>query len=772
MSEATRAPANLRIFGAFATVLGAQDSLQSQSTWELPDGALAMVRANSTLYQFDRGSTTAPSATVVQPAAGPGRWLALAGALGIISSDNVTNESGVPGTNVTEALDNLEAQMTPFVIRDLVPADDNTPTIQAYVDAVDPFTFLEIQQQGGFRLASPIRLETQIGLGGLSNATQLNKDPFWFAGSSIIVGPIQTPFPHGAAILDDADFSYSFTGADVATYMPIGLPTAGGVFPQDWPGLWLEMAITVTGPVVSPATLFTIHGENLTNIFSTSMVLDASWKFTNDVLLVTVFTDLAGVQLESTTDFSGEIGVRHMIAIGWDDPTQMAYLFVDGVLEDSAALAGNVFTSQPWQMANIGGARVQFGESAWIQSADFDLGSFYIGDVCKHTANYAVSWDVPASGVDTRCMVVCQNDREVDDLVKLTSGTIAYSWMRYPTSAGQGSDVQVKNLLFGTGGVAGGCSVQVETSLRTVVSSITSNEAAVVCNGNSFYSTFENITQTGGQRFGSLFSGGLCNWNGINKFSGAAIGVAFINGGGAAETIHTYDYTRIGFWFDGWSGSGTFGASDESTPPGVDPLYGVYWRAPDGLASVTEINLTVDVISSDSTIPFNVARNRNSILKINGGQSFLAGLTTPPSSFFLFTTPTLDDPIYADIITLDPVPIANLPEKVITSSGPAGALTLTAAASTTITTRQALEFNYTGVTLVGPTALVLSNNVGDGPEPRDGTTITVNANPTFDGNTLEVQNFDATPLASFTAAGWMKFRWRSSASSWQAMYGA
>lgn len=725
---------------------------------------------------------TASASWVVGPAGSGavasvfGRTGAVVAASGDYDSDQVDNVSGVAGATVSDALDNLEASLTPFVIRDLVPAADNTPTIQAYVDAADPFTFLQIQQQGQFRLASPIRLETQIGLGGLGNATQLNKDPLWFAGGSIIVGPIQTPFPHGPAILDDADFAYSFTGVDTATYMPLGLPTAGGVFPKDWPGLWVEAPITVTGPVVSPATLFTIHGENVTNVFATSMVLDASWKFTNDVLLVTVFTDLAGVQLESTTDFSGEIGVRHMVAIGWDEPTQTAYLFVDGVLEDSAALAGNVFTSQPWQVLNIGGARVQFGESAWTQSADFDLGGFYIGDVCKHTANYTVSWDIPTPGVDTRCMVVCQDDREVDDLVKLTSGTVSYSWMRYPTSAGQGADVQVKNLMFGTGGTPGGCSIQIETSLRTTVSGITSNEAAVACNGNNFYSTFENITHTAGdvQRFGSVLTGGLCSYNGLLKFSGAAIGAVFLNGGGAAETVHAFDYSTIGYWFDTWNGSIEFlAASDESTTPGVDPLYGVWWRSGDGIATATVIdNLVVDVISSDTTIPFNVARNRNSILQINGGSSFLDGLTTPPAYFFEFTTPTLDDPIFANLVFLDDVPIANLPQKVILSTGPAGAATLTDAASTTITTRQALEFNYDGVTLGGATTLVLSNDVGDGPTPRDGTTILVNANPTFAGNTLTVQNFDATPIEAFTAPGWSRYRWRASASTWQKVNGA
>jgi hypothetical protein len=75
-NDATRAPAELRIFAAFSTILGFDDALEALNTFELPDGAIASVRANSSIYMFDRASVAVPDGVnIVAPTAGPGRWI-------------------------------------------------------------------------------------------------------------------------------------------------------------------------------------------------------------------------------------------------------------------------------------------------------------------------------------------------------------------------------------------------------------------------------------------------------------------------------------------------------------------------------------------------------------------------------------------------------------------------------------------------------------------------------------------------------------------------
>jgi hypothetical protein len=74
------ASVDTRILGPRARVLGFSDSdaLQNIITTELPNGSLCYVIENQSLYVLHKDSTDTPSGTkVVQPLAGPGRWVLL-----------------------------------------------------------------------------------------------------------------------------------------------------------------------------------------------------------------------------------------------------------------------------------------------------------------------------------------------------------------------------------------------------------------------------------------------------------------------------------------------------------------------------------------------------------------------------------------------------------------------------------------------------------------------------------------------------------------------
>ncbi len=686
-----------------------------------------------------------------------------AGGLGI-TTDDVENVSDVDGTTATEALDNLLSYSPQYVFTYEDQELDNG-RLQAALDAMPDNSELFVNSAGEYILQKPIRLLPTKTIRGLGERTTIFKKGLgWYAGPSILYGAIQGPQPHGPPILDDADFSYNFvTGPGVYYWQPIGLY---GCNPRNLNQLWFEFSFVVNS-VPGEGTFFTILGETET-VGVTGMSLDVSWKFTLDVLLITFFTDTGGIQLETTTTFNGgDIGTRHILAIGWDGVTLK--LFVDGVLEASGA-RGGTFNPPPWQVAVIGGRWIQFGRGTWQSSALFDLGHLLIADVNRQTGNYIVSWNTP-DATDAHFLLTCLDANEDEDLIKVVAEQSGYSYTiphRSQTLNAAGGEMGVDSIGFATSGTAGGTSIEIFECIRSHARNIQSVETGIQCWGNCYFSEFEDIVCMG-ERFGMLFSGGLLILNGTMLPHGNQIGAVLLGGGGAFEQFFTYDYSSVGVWMDTWGGViECMGISDESTPPGVDPLYGIVYRGAEGLASAVVINnLDINVINSDTTIPICLVVCRLNNLIINGSSPIMEGLTTPPAHYIKFTNPTLTDPIQVNMWMEEAIPIANHPQKVLTPAGPAGGTTLTSAFLTTVTARQAREWDYDGVTLLGDSVLRLSNELDTGIPVLDGTIIQLKVNPTFAGFTLNVQNYDTVSIRIYTVAGWAQLRWSATNDTWE-----
>lgn len=672
----------------------------------------------------------------------------------------------------------------PYTFTFVDGATDNGE-LQAAIDALPPNVTLLINSVGTYYLQKPLRLTNGQKIKGLGqDATILLKEPFWYSGDTVILGPIQDAHPHGDAILDDADFSYVFTQNTPPTELNPNywmVPGVYGLYPRGWTQLNLQMDVVINDNA-DEGTFFSIHGE--TNSHGvTHNILDISWKFTLDKLLVTFWTSATGVQLESTTDFSASMGVRHKVELDWNGTT--AKLLVDGTVEATAAIGGTfgndgkhaTLGTYTNQTATIGGRYVKFGQEQWFASAEFDLGGFYLGDTSKHQANYTVDWNIPPT-TDAHFMIICTDDREEDDLIKVVAegGTTWMQTRRAPEFTSAGGDIGISHMTLGAGGAAAaGTSVGVfHTTLARVEELETHNECLVRCWGsNTFYSTYRNLFGTSGQRYGALFNGGLVHHEGLMKFSGSDIGVVLLNGGGEADLFHTYDYRDVGIWVDSWCGSiGALLASDEDLAPGIDPLHGMVYLGTDGLSSSLTIHwLDINVISSDVTIPINIIRNRDGGLRITGASPIMPGATTPPAHFIVFKNPTVTDPIYVDMEMTDDVPIANLPYKVITPDGPAGRVTLTDA-DHSLNPRTAREYDRTGVTLTAPRVDTLPAELDTGIPVKDGTVVEYFANPTFGGHTLTVDNHDGTDLHVFSAAGSRRFRFSRTTGNWSRMEAA
>jgi len=115
------APLNPRpLLGARETVDGDPSfSLTNLNTARLPNATLVWVIANSQLYYLDKESTATPNgSSVVEPSAGPGRWIAqdtaaaiggiFLGAAGVIGADGLAGAALV----ATLALEGGSAQFT------------------------------------------------------------------------------------------------------------------------------------------------------------------------------------------------------------------------------------------------------------------------------------------------------------------------------------------------------------------------------------------------------------------------------------------------------------------------------------------------------------------------------------------------------------------------------------------------------------------------------------------------------------------------------------
>jgi hypothetical protein len=645
--------------------------------------------------------------------------------------------------------------------------DNNEVPIQDALDDAPEGTVLVVPP-GDYTISYPIRIISEKGLRGAGDrGTIIRKLPEWYAGPSIITGPLQNAAEHAAAIMDDADFSYAVNTAPPYNWFPVGLY---GLYPVEWGEFWFEWAISI--PEVDGDQFFSIHGRH-DNADATTWQMQFIWAADQQRLRFLVKIGGGTYDLHTTTTFHTPLDERHMIALGYDGSTLR--LFVDGVIE-ATATPGGTFTSNPWEIAVIGGAWTKFGQSSYQDAATFHLGHFYAGTANKHTANYTVDWGVPAQDADCELQLVCQDAHESDDLIRLRVKSNGYGWMqtrRAPTDTGFGAGATVTDMGF-SGGVNGfGYSIEVWATIRTKVRDIYSEETAIHCYGNSYYSEFSNISQVNGHRFGSLISGGLLVLGGLLKFSGAPIGLALINGNAVSDVIHIYDYSHIGATLDTFGGTfGTFATSDEGAVD-TSPSYGILI----GGGGVTEhgyltINgISVDIFTSDTTIPVGVWSNNGGNMTLVGQFPYTAGLTTPPAELIKLPSPLHVDPINVNITAQSDVPLSLHPQKFISPSGPVGAVTL-GDASAFITARQGREFNFSGTVLTDNRVISLHNEMTTDLPVHDGTIIEVICNPTFGGFTLTVENHDGADLHVFSAAGQRRFRFSRATGNWSRMEAA
>lgn len=71
-----RSSVALRVMGSRDTLLGPENSLEAINTFTLDDGALCYVAAVRERFGLQKTSTASPDGTtIIQPAAGPGRWI-------------------------------------------------------------------------------------------------------------------------------------------------------------------------------------------------------------------------------------------------------------------------------------------------------------------------------------------------------------------------------------------------------------------------------------------------------------------------------------------------------------------------------------------------------------------------------------------------------------------------------------------------------------------------------------------------------------------------
>jgi hypothetical protein len=95
-----------RLLGSVATLLGPEDSLENIITDVLDDGCLCYVTAEHKHYELHRDSSAAPSPpAIIEPIAGPGRWVPLAGGGSIVIPFPVgdIDATGIPDGYVVQA---------------------------------------------------------------------------------------------------------------------------------------------------------------------------------------------------------------------------------------------------------------------------------------------------------------------------------------------------------------------------------------------------------------------------------------------------------------------------------------------------------------------------------------------------------------------------------------------------------------------------------------------------------------------------------------------
>ncbi len=674
----------------------------------------------------------------------------------------LNNELLAPGQRIGTGT--LGGALHVFTFED---GEEDNGRLQTAIDALPDYAELLMSSEGNYYINSPIRMRDKVGLAGTGFATVLRADPLFVGGPLVIIGADQDAHDHGAAIMDDADFSYEFKAATPYHFMPLG---DAGLYPEDWTQLSVEMAFSINA--VSDAVFFACGGTFIPG--TNTLQIYMGWNPDFQRLFVWVWIGGVLKVLTTTSTFHADMGTRHMLAVEYDGAT--VRLFIDGVIEDSAAASGT-FTSNPWDIWNIGGVlggSFPVGEII-TSSAQFNMGWFRVCDTAQHTSNYTVSWTTPDPVVGERCAVVCKSANESGDLIKLRMLPNHWAWMQTRRAPAfdylETNFVRIHDLeIRGGSAVAGSLctAVQVFYSPRTTIERVGFRECqGIECVGNSFFSRYGDL-HGGGGRFAHVLNGGLVTLSGKIEVDGSKVALS-LAGGIVADTIHCSNYEVIGVWMQGVAGHfSSLGVSDEFLSPGVDPLYGLLISTPGSGANALEIaSLGVDIISSDTTKPIGIASggaSAQTTIKITGGLN-VPGLTTPPAQAIYFNNPTLTDPIHVNLRDPSGVPISNNPEKIITPSGPAGRATLTDA-DATITARQAREFDLAGVTLTGNRVVTLDDEITAGVAPDDGTVITFYANCTFAGFSVTIDNHDGADLHVFSAAGQRSFRWGASAGDW------
>jgi hypothetical protein len=702
------------------------------------------------------------------------------------TSSEIENVSNVPGDTVTDALNELETQAdaaAPYAIPGLLEGGaDNAAIIQAAIDAAAPQTPLLINAIGDFYISKPLRLTEPLGMGlaGMGAGTKLTATDDFAAGPLVMIGPIRGAANHGAALLDDADFSYNFE-ALASPYYHLNLGTV--FFPKELTEFFLEMpfaidAINDGGGRVFFGLTGSMGSEDgpFWNAFSLG-ALGLSWLFDDERLYLKI--KIGGVFIDhfTTSTFHTGLGERHMLGLDYDAARGTVLLFIDGVLEDTNAASGT-FNPGSWEMMVLGG-NVGGGFPAvelFTKSSDWRCGGFYFGNVSQHSAGYTVNWNVPTPDLANGDMVilVCQDDREEQDLIRVDVAAGNSGWFQVDGSDALGLTTYhlgVENIQLKGGPLNIG--VEAYASPQSFLRDIRfQGLVGMYSKGNSYLTVLEDLQHLApaGSRWGLAWGGGLCPWRGRCSTLYTYIGVSF-QGGGPVEQLFAAAYQDVGVSMAAFGGVVDVMAISDENAPNEAPC-GLFVSSQIGVASQIVIeNLTVDVMTSDVTIPVLFDRTTNCDIQIKGAFPFLSGLTTPPAYLCGFTDPDIADPVFVDITTVENVPVSDLPQKIVTRSGPAGQVTLTDA-DVTVTTSQALAWNFDGVTLAASRVVTLSNiRTGDvltGTVPApDGVVVTIYADAcTFAGNTITIDNWDGDPVYVFDAPGWAKFQFSRTTGDW------
>jgi hypothetical protein len=642
----------------------------------------------------------------------------------------------------------------------LRPADGATvnESIQEAVDAAADYSEIIIDGVGTYFVDKTIRLRDKVRLRGLGDGTILAAAPTMYGGAIIACGE-DRPIPaHGDAILDDADFSYEFGVELPSFYLNLGF---WGFWPQDMDEFWMAMPFMILPGSNGGATFFNCSGQ-IGEATGITGAFGMNWNADLQHINVRVRIGVVEHTLTTTTAFHTDVDTRRWIAVGFKNDT--LYLFVDGVLEDTAATSG-LFTCKFYEFFSIGcSTAAEFPtQEMFDRASPFLCGGFFFDDTCKHTTNYVVSWTQPTTPGSNGLALMCLDSNEEDGMIRFTLGGNGYSWMQADRHLQQGlatTNIEVTDLRFGGSVNDHNISVYVYASLFTKLQRLFMETAqGTVSWGNSYYSETDTLRHSGEGRWGIQWRGGLCHIRGVNSSHGSYIPVVLAEGG-IVDILHAYDYGFCGVLLTDFHGIIADIAVSDEGPIDRDPPYTVYIKEAPNF-TLTILELASDIITSEVTVPIGIEGNGQTV-SINLGN----GLTLfDHEEMFHFVTPLTTSPIYVSGAQYGfaerSIPLSLNPEKIITPGGPAGALTLTDD-SDTVSTVDAQEFNYSGVTFTDNHWLILD----DSNVPPDAARVLVVCDAEMAGYMLALKNHDGTNLHVFDAPGWAEARWSVASGNW------